>query len=47
MKRASTFDLYVIDAALSYRDYVQRRAEGKLAVDYTSEELAAMMPKRK
>lgn len=43
----STFDLYIMDAALSYRDYQQRKADGKVAVDYTVEELQEIMNRAK
>jgi hypothetical protein len=44
---SSTFDLYVMDAAASYRDYQQRKAEGKVAVDYTVDELQDIMKRTK
>jgi hypothetical protein len=42
---ASTFDLYVMDAALSYRDYQQRKADGKVAQEYTTDELQDIIRK--
>jgi hypothetical protein len=44
---ASTLDLWVMDAAYSYRDYQQRKAEGKVAVDYTTTELQEILAKAK
>jgi hypothetical protein len=45
IRDADTFDLFIMDAALSYRQYVQRKSEGKVAEDYTVEELQAMIQK--
>jgi hypothetical protein len=45
LANASTIDLWVMDAAYSYRDYQQRKAEGKVAVDYTSDELQDIIRK--
>jgi hypothetical protein len=44
---ASTLDIWVMDAAYSYRDYQQRKAEGKVAVDYTTTELQEILAKAK
>lgn len=45
LSSASTLDLYVMDAAVSYRDYQQRKADGKVAVDYTTDELQDIIRK--
>lgn len=47
MNRASTFDLYVMDAALSYHSYKQKLASGEVAEQYSVDELQAMMQKAK
>lgn len=39
LSRASTLDLYIMDAALSYRDHQQKKSN-KEAVDYDTDELA-------
>jgi hypothetical protein len=41
---ASTFDLYVMDAALSYRDHQQRKADGR-APELTTSELQDILRK--
>jgi hypothetical protein len=41
--RASTIDLYVMDAAISYHDYKQKRSQGKYAGGETEQELADMI----
>lgn len=43
LARATTLDLHIVDAALSYRSYQQRRAQGEVADEYTTEELSQMM----
>lgn len=40
--RADTYDLYVMDVAMSYANHRNAKAEGR-APDYTTEELQAMM----
>lgn len=47
MVRATTFDLYIMDAALSYHDYKRKLSEGKVAEQYTVDELQSMMSKVK
>lgn len=47
MNRATTFDIYVMDAALSYRNYQQKKQEGKLAETLSTEELQEMMQRAK
>lgn len=37
--QASTLDLYVMDAAISYHDYSQRKANGEVAVQYSEQDL--------
>jgi hypothetical protein len=34
-----------MDTSLTYRDYQQRKAQGKVATDYTTEELQSMLNK--
>jgi hypothetical protein len=43
---ANTLDLYVMDAAYSYRDYQQRKADGK-PQDFTTGELLDIMKRAK
>lgn len=43
LARATTLDLHIVDAALSYRSYQQRKAQGEVADEYTTDELARMM----
>jgi len=43
LARATTLDLHITDAAMSYRTYQQRRAQGEAAEEYTTAELTAMM----
>jgi len=43
---ASTLDLYVMDAAFSYRDYQQRRADGS-APELSTDELLDIMKRAK
>ena len=45
MNRATTFDIYVMDAALSYHDYKRKLSEGKVAETYSTEELQQIMQK--
>lgn len=45
MNRASTFDIYVMDAALSYQNYQRKKQEGKLAEELSTDELQEMMRK--
>lgn len=41
--RATTLDLFVIDAAISYDNYQQRLQSGQLAEEYSTTELQSMM----
>lgn len=44
LTRATTFDLYILDAAVSYENYLHAKAENKVdANSYTTEELQEMM----
>lgn len=43
LARASTIDIFVMDAALSYHDYKSKRAQGQYAGGETQEELLEMM----
>lgn len=45
LARSSTIDLYVMDAALSYHDYQNKKSQGKFAGQETPEELAEMLKK--
>ena len=45
MNRASTFDIYVMDAALSYQNYQRKKQDGKLAQDLSTDEMQEMMRK--
>lgn len=45
MNRATTFDIYVMDVALTYRSHLQKKQEGKLHEDYTVDDLQQMMSK--
>ena len=50
LNRSSTFDLYVMDAAISFENYQTKKANnnGKDPIpDYTTEELQAMIKKVK
>jgi hypothetical protein len=49
MSKASTFDLVVLDAAIGYEVYLQKRAEGKKETPKLSQEvmMAAMERVRK
>lgn len=50
IKRADTFDLYVLDAALTFEQYHHKKAMngGKDPIpDYTQDELMAIMKKAK
>lgn len=47
MKEATTFDLYIMDAALSYRNYQDKKSQGKVAEQYTTEDLQAILNKVK
>ena len=42
LSRASTLDLYVMDAALSYRDHQQKKSNNEV-VDYDTDELVKAM----
>jgi hypothetical protein len=43
LAQGSTLDIYIMDAALTYRDYQQKKSQGQYAGDHTVEELKKMM----
>ena len=43
LMHATTFDLYILDAARSFYNYHERKAQGQVAEDYTVSELQAIM----
>lgn len=43
--RGSTLDLFIMDAAISYQNHQHRKQNGKVAEDYSQEELMAMIKK--
>ena len=45
MNRATTFDIYIMDAALSYHEHRRKLSEGKVAETYSTEELQQIMQK--
>ncbi len=45
LAQGSTLDIYIMDAALTYRDYAQKKAEGKYAAQHTTDELQQIMAK--
>ena len=45
MNEATTFDLYIMDAALSYHNYQHNKSQGKLAENYTVDDLQEIMKK--
>lgn len=45
LSRASTLDLYVMDAAITYRDYQQKKANKEYVPELTQEEMMAMLNK--
>jgi len=49
MQRADTFDIFVIDAVMSFEDYYKKKSNNKHglppAPDYTQEELLNMLGK--
>jgi hypothetical protein len=47
LAQGSTLDIYIMDAAITYRDYVQKKSEGKYAAQHTTDELQAIMAKAK
>lgn len=47
MNNATTFDLYIMDAALSYHSYKQKKDSGDFSDTYTVDELQTMMQKAK
>lgn len=48
LRRADTFDLYILDAALSFEQYHQQKQSGKLPVpDLTEDELLDIYNKGK
>lgn len=47
MNSATTFDMYIMDAALSYQNYQHKKANGQVADTLSTEELQDMMKKAK
>jgi hypothetical protein len=47
LAHGSTLDVYIMDAALTYRDYQQKKSEGKYAENHTTSELQEIMMKAK
>jgi hypothetical protein len=45
LAQGSTLDIYIMDAALSYRDYQQKKADGKYSEVHTTNELQEIMAK--
>lgn len=45
MNDATTFDLYIMDAALSYHNYQHNKSQGKFAENYTVDDLQEIMKK--
>jgi hypothetical protein len=45
LAQGSTLDLYIMDAALTYRDYQQKKADGKYTDVHTTNELQAILDK--
>lgn len=43
----STLDLYVMDAAMSWHDVQQKRANGQVADTYTQDDMVAMLQRAK
>jgi len=43
--RGNTLDLFIMDAAISYQNHQTRKQNGKVAEDYSQEELMAMIKK--
>lgn len=47
LRRGSTLDIYVMDAALTYREYQSKKSQGKYAGQDTTDELLQMVKKAK
>jgi hypothetical protein len=47
LARGNTLDVMVMDTALTYRDYQQKKADGKYADLHTTDELQEIMRKAK
>ena len=45
LAQGSTLDLYIMDAALTYRDYQQKKADGKYTETHTDSDLQAILDK--
>lgn len=45
LARGSTLDIYIMDAALTYRDYQQKKSSGQYAGQHTTDELKTIMAK--
>ena len=43
LDQATTFDLYILDAARSFYNYHEKKANGQVAEDYTQTELEQMV----
>lgn len=45
LEQATTFDLYILDAARSFYNYHEKKANGQVAQDFTTDELTEMIKK--
>jgi hypothetical protein len=45
LAHGSTLDIYIMDAAMTYRDYQTKKANGKYADQHTTGELKEIMAK--
>jgi hypothetical protein len=45
LAQGSTLDIYIMDAAITYRDYQQKKSEGKYTDQHTNGELQEIMRK--
>lgn len=43
LARASTLDLYIMDAAISYHNYQHKKQNGQVAEQYSQDELMEMI----
>jgi hypothetical protein len=43
LENASTLDIFVMDAALSYKDFIERKDKGDFTQTYTTDDLATIM----
>ena len=43
LAQGTTFDLFVMDAAASYKHYQQMKADGKYAANHTTDELQQLL----